>query len=304
MTRISTYAANQSALMDLMKAQKQMFEAQQQLTTGKMVGDLKGVGYQAEMLSAARAAETQAKSYEEAATRTEARLEAQDTALEHVADAVSDLRLAVTTKEGDYIMQQTREAFYEVVNALNTKHAGVYVFSGTRSDVPAVNVSDMSDLIPMGSANEAFDNNQRKPQVQLDQNYSVEVGMLADDVGGEVMASFKRIAEFDAGPNGPFTSPVTAAQDAFLQTEIQNVISALDNLHMKVGENGTKQAHVENLKTNHVERQDFITMMISDIEDADMAEAATRFQQAQTAVQVSAATFSSLNQVSLLNFLR
>ena len=304
MTRISTYAANQSALMDLMKAQKQMFEAQQQLTTGKMVSDLKGVGYQAEMLSAARAAETQAKSYEEAATRTEARLEAQDTALEHVADAVSDLRLAVTTKEGDYIMQQTREAFYEVVNALNTKHAGVYVFSGTRSDVPAANVSDMSDLIPMGSANEAFDNNQRKPQVQLDQNYSVEVGMLADDVGGEVMASFKRIAEFDAGPNGPFTSPVTAAQDAFLQTEIQNVISALDNLHMKVGENGTKQAHVENLKTNHVERQDFITMMISDIEDADMAEAATRFQQAQTAVQVSAATFSSLNQVSLLNFLR
>ena len=59
MTRISTYAANQSALMDLMKAQKQMFEAQQQLTTGKLVHDLKGVGYQAEMLSAARAAETQ-----------------------------------------------------------------------------------------------------------------------------------------------------------------------------------------------------------------------------------------------------
>ena len=114
-----------------------MAQEQQQLTTGKMVSDLKGVGYQAEMLSAARAAETQAKSYEEAATRTEARLEAQDTALEHVADAVSDLRLAVTTKEGDYIMQQTREAFYEVVNALNTKHAGVYVFSGTRSDVPA-----------------------------------------------------------------------------------------------------------------------------------------------------------------------
>jgi flagellar hook-associated protein 3 FlgL len=304
MTRISTYAANQSALMDLMKAQKQLFEAQKQLTTGKMVNDLKDVGYQAEMLSSARAAETQAKSYEEAATRTEARLAAQDTALEQIAEATDSLRLAITTKEGDYIMQQTREAFYEVVNALNTKHAGNYVFSGTRADVPAVGISDISELIPMGSANEAFQNNQRKPQVQLDQGYNVEVGQLADDVGGEVMAAFKRIAEFDAGANGPFTSPTTAAQEAFLQTEIQNVIAALDNLHMKVGENGSKQAHVENLKTNHVERQDFITMMISDIEDADMAEAATRFQQAQTAVDVSAATFSSLNQVSLLNYLR
>ena len=304
MTRISTYAANQSALMDLMKAQKQLFEAQKQLTTGKMVNDLKDVGYQAEMLSSARAAETQAKSYEEAATRTEARLAAQDTALEQIAEATDSLRLAITTKEGDYIMQQTREAFYEVVNALNTKHAGNYVFSGTRADVPAVGISDISELIPMGSANEAFQNNQRKPQVQLDQGYNVEVGQLADDVGGEVMAAFKRIAEFDAGGNGPFTSPTTAAQEAFLQMEIQNVIAALDNLHMKVGENGSKQAHVENLKTNHVERQDFITMMISDIEDADMAEAATRFQQAQTAVDVSAATFSSLNQVSLLNYLR
>jgi flagellar hook-associated protein 3 FlgL len=304
MTRISTYAANQSALMDLMKAQKQMFEAQQQLTTGKLVHDLKGVGYQAEMLSAARAAETQAKSYEEAATRTETRLAAQDTALEHIADAANSLRLAITTKEGDYIMQQTREAFYEVTNALNTQHAGTYLFSGTRTDVPSVGISDLSDLVPMGNADEAFQNNDRKPQVQLDQNYSIEVGMLASDVGGDVMASFKRIADFDAGPNGPFASPLSAAQEAFLQTEIQNVVSALDNLHARVGENGTRQAHVENLKTNHVERQDFITLMISDIEDADMAEAATRFQQAQTAVQVSAMTFSSLNQVSLLNYLR
>ena len=304
MTRISTYAANQSALMDLMKAQKQMFEAQQQMTTGKLVQDLKGVGYQAEMLSSARAAKTQAESYEEAATRTEARLSAQDTALEHIAAATDSLRLAITTKEGDYIMQQTREAFHEVVNALNTQHAGTYVFAGTRSNVKPADVSDISDLIPMGTADEAFQNNQRKPQVQLDQGYNVEVGMLADDIGGEVMASFKRIAEFDAGANGPFTSPTTAAQEAFLQTEIQNVIAALDNLHMKVGENGAKQAHVENLKTNHVERQDFIKMTISDVEDADIAEAITRFEQAQTAVQVSAATFSSLNQVSLLNYLR
>lgn len=303
MTRISTYAANQSALMDLMKAQRQMFEAQQQMTTGKLVQDLKDVGYQAEMLSAARAAIVQAESYEEAAVRTEARLEAQDTALEQIAEAADDLRLSVTTREGDYIMQQAREAFYKVANALNTKHAGVYLFSGTRSDVPPVTVDDISDLVPLASANDAFQNNQRKPQVQLDQNYSVEIGMLADEVGGEIMASLKRIADFDAGPNGPFSSPVSAAQEAFLQTEIQNVITALDNIHARVGENGSKQAHVENLKTNHMERQDFLKVTIADVEDADIAEAITRFEQAQTAVQVSAMTFSSLNQVSLLNYL-
>lgn len=304
MTRISTYAANQSALMDLMKAQKQMLDAQQQLTTGKLATDLKGVGHQAETLSAARAAQERARSYEEAALRTEGRLEAQNLALEQMTEAVSDLRVAVTSREGDYIMQQAREAFYEITNSLNTQHAGVYLFGGTRTDAVPVNVTDLADLVPMASANDAFDNNQRKAQVQLDQNYSMEVGMLADDVGGEIMASFKRIADFNASVDGPFASPVTAAQEAFLNSEIQNVITALDNLHAKVGQNGSKQAHVESLKNGHSDRQDFLTKMISDIEDVDMAEAATRFQQAQTAVDVSALTFSSLNQVSLLPYLR
>ncbi|WP_300542057.1 flagellin [Maricaulis sp.] len=304
MTRISTYAANQSALMDLMRAQKQMFDAQQQLTTGKMATDLKGVGYQAESLSASRAAQERAKSYEEAAVRTEARLEAQNIALEQISEAVSDLRMAVTSKEGDYIMHQARQAFYEVTNSLNMKHAGSYLFGGTRSDAPPITISDLSDLIPMGTAAEAFENNDRKPVVQLDQNYTVEVGMLAEDVGGEVMAAFKRIADFNAGANGPFQSPLTAAQDAFLTGEIQNVITALDNVFVKVGQNGAKQAEVETLKNNHADRQDFLAQMIADIEDVDMAEAATRFQQAQTAVDVSAMTFSTLNQVSLLPFLR
>jgi len=304
MTRISTYAANQSSLMDLMKAQRQMFEAQNQLTSGKLATDLKGVGYQAETLSAARAAQERAKSYEEAAVRTEARLEAQDLALEQISSAVSDLRIAVTSREGDFVMQQVKEAFYEVTNALNTRHAGNYLFGGTRSDAAPVNIDDISQLTAVASADEVFENSDRKPQVQLDQNYTVDVGMLADDVGGEVMASFKRIADFDAGPNGPFTSPVSAAQEAFLQTEIQNVITALDNVQTMVGQNGAKQAHVESLKTGHSDRQDFLTKMISDIEDVDMAEAASRFQQARTAVDVSAMTFSTLSQVSLLSYLR
>ncbi|WP_203292880.1 flagellin [Maricaulis parjimensis] len=304
MTRISTYAANQSALMDLMRAQKNMFDAQQQLSSGKLATDLKGIGYQAESLSASRAALERAKSYEEAAMRTGARLEAQNIALEQMGDAVSNLRTSVTSKEGDYIMHQVREAFYEITNALNTKHSGVYLFGGTRSDVTPVNVSNLSDLVPLASANDVFENNQRTPVVQLDQGYTLDVGMLASDVGGEVMAAFKRIADFDAGANGPFASPLTAAQDAFLTSEIQNVITALDNLYVRVGENGSKQTQVENLKNSHVDRQDFLTLMISDIEDADMAEAANRFQQAQTAVDVSAVTFSTLNDVSLLPYLR
>ena len=304
MTRVSTFAANQNALMDLMKAQKAMFDAQKQLTTGKVATDLKGVGHQAETLSATRAALQRADAYEEAAVRTEARLESQDIAMGQMAEAITDLRLAVTSKDGDYTMLQVKEAFYKVANALNTQHAGSFVFGGTRTDTAPVTTNDLYDLVAMGTASEAFVNNDRRPQVQLDQNLTIETGMLASDVGGEVFDSFKRIADFDAGVNGPFDRPLSAAQETFLNGEIQNVITALDNIYVKIGENGATQANVETIKNSQGDRQIFLQQMLSDLEDVDMAEAATRFQAAQTAIDVSAKTFSSLSQVSLLNFLR
>ena len=304
MTRVSTFAANQNALMDLMKAQKTLFDAQKQLTTGKQATDLKGVGHQAETLSATRAALQRAAAYEEAAVRTEARLESQDIAMGQMAEAITDLRLAVTSKDGDYTMHQVREAFYRISNSLNTQHAGTYIFGGTRTDTAPVSTSDLDDLVAMGTASEAFVNNDRRPQVQLDQNLTIETGMLASDVGGEVFDSFKRIADFNAGANGPFGQPLSAAQETFLNGEIQNVIAALDNMYTKIGENGAAQANVETIRNSHADRQTFLQRMLSDLEDVDMAEAATRFQAAQTALEVSAKTFSSLSQVSLLQYLR
>jgi len=304
MPRISTFGASQTALANLMQTQRDLFEAQSQLTTGKKATDLKGVGHQAETLSAARSALAQAKTYEEAGIRSSARLEAQDVALERLADSASTLRVAMTSADGDFIMDQVRDAFYSTYNALTTQHAGAYVFGGTRSDVNPLTINSLTDLVPLASVTDAFQNNSRQPEVQLDQNIKVKVGELADGVGQDVMASFKRIAEFEAGANGPFTQPMTPAQETFMRTELPLIVSALEGVNSKVGQSGANRARVETLTTSHQDRQTFLTKMLSDLEDVDMALAATRFQQAQVAIEVSAKTFSTLSQVSLLPFLR
>lgn len=304
MTRISTFAANRSALADLMKAQQSVFEAQKQLITGKKATDLKGVGHDAETLQATRAAAARSVAYEQAGVRAAARLEAQDTALENLTEAASDLRLAVTTKDGNYVMHEVREAFYKVVNALNTKHAGSYIFGGTRSDVLPVNATTLDDMLPLAASDDVFQNNDRRPTVQMDTHITVEVGLLASEVGGELMASFKRIVDFENGANGPFTQPMTSAQESFILGEVNAVITAMDNIFTKVGEAGATAAHVDTLIASHEDRQTFLDRFIGEMEDVDMADAATSFQQAQTALDVSAKTFSSLSQVSLLPFLR
>lgn len=304
MTRISTSAAAQAALVDLMRSQRNVFEAQQQLTTGKIAPDLKGSGFRTESLAAAYGARDRAEGYRFSAERVGHKMEITAIALDKLSDAATDLRVAMTAADGTYIMSQAREAFEKARNALSTQHAGAYIFGGTRTDASPITATSLADLVAAPTASDVFVNSSRRPAAKLDDQYTQETGLLADEVGTDLMAAFKRLAEYDAGVNGPFDGPLTDAQYTYLQGEIANVIAAFDGIADKVGENGALQSRVESIVNTQQKKADYLTGLIGDLEDIDMATAATRFQQAQTAVDVAAQTFSVLSQVSLLPFLR
>ncbi len=82
------------------------------------------------------------------------------------------------------------------------------------------------------------------------------------------------------------------------------IVAAQNGIISVVGMNGVMQSQLESAQRSQKDRQDFLAGMVSDIGDVDMAEAATRFQTAQNVLDVSARTFASLTQVSLLPFLR
>ena len=303
--RISTEAASQSALMDLMRAQREAFDAHAQWSSGKIAPDLKGYGYTAETLMTARGAQVRTETFISANERLASRLEGQDLAYREISDAASDLREALTTAEGTGLMNEVQEAFDRTLAALNTKFAGSYVFSGLRTDVSPLNVSSLADLqaaVPDVTA--VFENGDQRQTTRIDEDTVIDLNRTASEVAGGLMASFERIADFNAGPDGPFNGAVTEAQQAFLSSEIAQVITAFENINEAMGENGAKQARIESSLRSHRERNDYLINLVADLEEVDMAEAATRLNQAQTAVQVSARTFSFLSQVSLLPFLR
>lgn len=301
--RISTQAASQSALMDLMRAQRDSFQAREQLATGKKAPDLKGYGNAAETILTARAAQNRAETYIGANERLANRLQVQDLAYRELSDAADHLRQALTTADGTALMVQVEEAFDRVVGALNTKFAGSFVFSGARTDAGPISAQTLADLqaaVPDTSA--VFTDPGRRQTARIDEDTVIDVNRTAEEVAGGVMAVFERIADFNGSE--PFDGAITDTQQAFLRTEIANVISAFETINNAMGENGAKQARIDATILSHKGRSDYLTEMIAGVEDADMAEAASRFQQAQTAVDVSARTFASLSQVSLLPFLR
>ncbi|WP_084683465.1 flagellin [Oceanicaulis alexandrii] len=302
--RISTQAASQAALMDLMRAQREAYDARDQLASGKKAPDLKGYANTAETIISARAAQQRSESFATSNSRIMNRLEIQDLAYQELSQAATDLRTALTTNDGSFMMDKVQEVFDQASAALNMRFNGSYVFGGVRTDAlpfTADTIADLQAAAPDVSA--MFDNAPRRQTTMIEETITIDINSTASEVGTDLMASIERIADFNAGPDGPFDGQITENQQAFLETELANIIAAFDTINVAMAENGSRQKQVENATTGHEKRSDYLTIMVAGIEDADMAEAATRFQQAQTAVQVSAQTFSTLSQISLLNYL-
>lgn len=79
--------------------------------------------------------------------------------------------------------------------------------------------------------------------------------------------------------------------------------AAIDNLRVLTARNGTRLANTE-VKLAELEGQEsFLEVFISDIEDVNIAEAITRVNNDQVALEVSYKVMGELGNLSLLNFI-
>lgn len=301
--RISSSMMNQSALANLMTAQRDQFQANQQVNTGMKAPDLKGYGYDVESILTGKGAIKRAESQVDSNQRLANRAEVQDLALGRMSEALTGLREKLTTTDGSFAMNDVNEAFEVVRDSLNTKYNGAYVFGGTRSDREPFNAETLADVQAAADPGDLFENSDRKQSYRIDENAETEIAPLASDMGEDLMGFFKRMADFDQGADGPFDGEMSADQRDFVQDELQNLIGAFDTVNAAQAKNGSVQRRLDEAVEAGKDRIDLFKNVVAEQEEVDMAEAVSRLTQAETAVQLSAATFSRLNSVSLLPFL-
>src|SRR6202000_2241246 len=124
---------------------------------------------------------------------------------------------------------------------LNSKDAnGNYLYGGDKDNTPPLNVSTLSQLAALPSASDALSNGTLKKSVQVADGQSVQVGVLASDVGTQLMSVLKDVASFDAGTNGNFsaTQNLTQPQMDFLTSEIPSSVTAAQQVNDGAATNG------------------------------------------------------------------
>jgi len=306
MNRVSTAGNYAVSLANLATTQQRQVELGRQVSSQKVAQDLKGYAHKAETLTSMRSVQTRIAGLIEQNKVLSDRHQTQDVALTQVADSAAGVREviadAIASGRVDTLMEQISGHFADTLQGLNTKSQGRYLFSGGQINTAPVDVSSLSDLASPVDTDDLFKNDQFIARNQVDETASIDSGMLASDIAGDLFKRFQEIQDFAIA--NPFTGEMTDAQRDFLKDKLTQFEGLHNDLVNTVARNGTIQNRIDNATTDLKNRADTLEEMVGDVASVDMAEAISRLQLAQFSVQAAAEVFSTLRDSSLLNFLR
>ncbi|PLR25544.1 flagellin [Caulobacter zeae] len=307
MTRVSTSGNYGVMTSNLMLAQVRQNQIGEQVSSQKVASDLKGYSKNAEMLTAMKSAQAKIDGFLDQTKLVSNRLEMQDMGIERLANSATSAREAIANAlaagNATTLMQQLQNAFGDAVQGLNTKANGYYVFSGAKNDTATTTATTMADLTAAPSTASLFQNDQYVTTNRIDESTTVSTGVLGDALGTDLFDAFKQVQAY-VDANGPFTGNLTDAQSTFLKGLLPSFDAAHKDLVTAQGKNGLNQKRFDDAQVSLQDQTDSLTVMIGGVVDVDMAEAVTRLQAAQLAVQASAQVFASLQNSSLLNVLK
>jgi flagellar hook-associated protein 3 FlgL len=291
----------------LQKAELALDNTNRQVATGKSSSTYSGYGQKTAVMEAARSAAARADAHAEAAKQAAQRIDLQDTQLSQLSDLADHVRQTLTKaaadQDGTSLMTQLQGYFGQMVDLLNAKDANGYIYAGDNNQVPPVTVQSLDELRLLPSVSQAFANGDVKTTLRVGENQTVEVGMLASDIGTELFSLFRQIAQFDATGAGHFDTKTSDVQQSFLESAIQTSATAATGINAAAAANGIRyqvvQSASDQLQAASTVHKDFV----SNIEDVNIAEAMARLNQQQIALQAAFQMTSKLNQLSLIDYL-
>ena len=305
--RVSTNNQTQLLLNQIMQASNQVDTSEAQVASGSVSSDYAGIGDKTAVLEAARTASERADAYQQNTQLAVTQADLQNTQLTSLSTLSENLRTAVSNalanNDATGLMAQVQNIFDQTTQILNSKDSnGNYLYGGENDNTPPVTVNSLTQLAATPMAN-VFANGKQAKSVLVADGESVQVGVLASNVGTQLMQTLQDIAQFNAGASGNMTSGLTQAQAGFLTSELPTAIAANQSLNTAAAANGFTFNQLQDAVTQQQSLSTLYKGFVSDIQDVDMGKAITNLNQNQVALQAALQVTSQLNKVSLLNYL-
>ena len=307
MTRVTDFNQHATMISHLMRSAEEQSKTEEMIASGKKVNSFADIPGDTGVLLSARRVEANLHQYTRTSNEILNRLGLQDIQMREMEAASDDVRQLVTQTIGTgsslNFHEELEGIFQRLVSLLNSSVDGKYVYSGTRSDTPPVNISTLDELAALASVNDAFDNNGLKRSVNIDDNEQARFGFLASDMATDIFQKIKDIKAYHDGANGPFQGSLTETQSVYLSSTVPGLVDAANAMTGFTAANGRVTRQVENALVRHEESETFVKGFIGNIEDADLADAVSKLTMNQLQSQATAKVVGQLARISLLDYI-
>jgi len=278
-------------------ASSQLAKAQQQLSSGKRIAGAGDDPFAIQQAIGERASIGAIDAYSRANQSAASRLAAIDNVLTGMSDKLTAVSVAGLSARGDHVSASARAAAAEQVRSLrealltdvNSSFQGSHLFAGTNVDQPP--------YVQAGGV-WTYQGNNNVTRVDVDRGRTVAITVDGQQIvqGGDASDLFTTLdslaAAIEAGDSAGIQAGIDAVERVFSRT--QRAIGSLGADERSLDESTMR---LSTLRRAAEARR-------SSLEDVNMAEAATRMSQADTAYRAALAAVSTAERQSLLDYLR
>lgn len=295
--RITPSMMSSTLLADLQNITDALAQSQAQLSSGKRIlepsddpfGTSRALSYRADLSAN--------QQYQANATDGSSWLDAADSALGDISSLVQRARDLVVqganstngASGNQAIAAEIDQLIEAVKEAGNTAYAGQYIFAGTKTGTQ-----------PYSTANDAYAGNTGVVSREIGPGVQVQVNVDGASVIGDgstagTLLNTLRQVSADLKANNI---------SALGSTDLKAIDAAVDNVNTVRATVGARADRLQTALSRLQQLQESSTKLLSDTEDADMAQTITTFSQQQAVYQAALKAGANIIQPSLMDFLR
>jgi flagellar hook-associated protein 3 FlgL len=281
--RVTFNMSYRNGVLDIQRAAEALQAAQREVSSGRRVQVPSDDPSAAAEVVGERARMREVDSYQGATDSVEARLRVADSVL---SDVIGNLTTAQQREALALELEGIRDA---ILSSANASFRGTFLFSGTQTTV--------MPFPQAGGTVQAYQGNSQAQQIDVSQSKAMDVTFDGFAVFGDVFADFDQlIAAVRAGN--------ISGAGVNVQQGLQRLTEAFERATAAQSRVGGFLATIETHRSQLSETKRASDTRRSTLEDANLAEAITRMQQADAAHRAAVGAVGATSRLSLMDYLR
>lgn len=305
--KISTSLYFNKATTQLGNVQGELSKAQEQLSLGKQIVKPSDAPDKAALVTRLESELSRQTGYQDTLKAVNIRLTAEETALKNTSDVMYRIKELAVQAGNDTLSPQDRQSVAlelsnlkdQVLSLANSQDTnGNYLFSGSRTGVPAFNKDASGRVIYQGD--------QARMKVNVGDSRRMNLNMPGSDTftrvvrddgqGGKVGVDFFQSLD-------DLVTAVKAGDHNNIQRGIGEVDTLQNGISQGLGQVGSDLAIVDmqNTVLDQVVLQ--LKTTRSDVEDLDYTSAITKMNKDQLALEAAQSSFAKISQLSLFKYM-